>query len=86
MLDIARCLYTLRTGKIIAKTAAAGWALENNLCPFPDVLETALKIRKNPLEYKDNKQALDYAETLADSVQCFAGVLEDALKEIEHDG
>ena len=51
MLDIARCLYTLRTGKIIAKTAAAEWALENNLCPIPDALKTALQVRKAPLEY-----------------------------------
>lgn len=80
-LDIARCLYTLHTGKIIAKTAAADWALENNLCPVPDVLKTALKVRKVPLEYKNNEQALDYAETLADSIQSFADVLENALKE-----
>lgn len=81
LLDIARCLYTLHTGKIIAKTAAADWALENNLCPVPDVLKTALKVRKVPLEYKNNKQALDYAETLADPIQSFADVLENALKE-----
>lgn len=81
LLDIARCLYTLHTGKIIAKTAAADWALENNLCPVPDVLKTALKVRKVPLEYKNNEQALDYAETLADPIQSFADVLENALKE-----
>lgn len=80
MLDIARCLYTLRTGKIIAKTAAAEWALENNLCPVPDVLKTALQVRKAPLEYKNNKQVLDYAESLADPIQGFADVLEDELK------
>lgn len=83
LLDIARCLYTLRTGKIIAKTAAADWALENNLCPVPDALKTALKVRKDPLEYKNNKQTLDYAETLADSIQGFADVLESELKRLE---
>ena len=31
MLDISRCLYTLRTGRIIAKTAAGEWALAENL-------------------------------------------------------
>ena len=41
MLDIARCIYTLRTGKIIAKTDAADWALESNLCPDPDALRIA---------------------------------------------
>lgn len=84
MLDIARCLYTLRTGKIIAKTAAADWALENNLCPAPDVLKTALQVRKAPLEYK-NQQVLEYVESLADPIQRFADVLEDELKRIEYD-
>ena len=83
MLDIARCLYTLRTGKIIAKTAAAEWALENNLCPVPDILKTALQVRKAPLEYKNSNQALDYAESLADPIQSFADVLEDELKRLE---
>lgn len=85
MLDIARCLYTLRTGKIIAKTAAAEWALENNLCPVPDVLKTALQVRKAPLEYKNHKQTLDYAESLADPIQGFADILEDELKGLEYD-
>jgi len=44
---------------------AAEWALENKLCPDPDVLKYVLKVRKSPLEYKDDKQIFDYAETLA---------------------
>lgn len=51
LLDIARCLYTLCTGKIIAKTAAADWALENDLCPVPDALKIAVKARRNPCIY-----------------------------------
>lgn len=81
LLDIARCLYTLRTGKIIAKTAAADWAIENNLCPVPDALKIAVKVRRAPLEYKDDKQTLDYAETLVEPIQRFADVLENELKE-----
>ncbi len=84
MLDIARCLYTLRTGKIIAKTAAADWALENNLCPAPDILKIALQVRKAPLEYKNNKQVLKYAESLANPIQDFADILEGELKRFEH--
>ena len=83
LLDIARCLYTLRTGKIIAKTAAAEWALENNLCPVPDVLKFAVKVRRNPLIYKAEKQMLDYEETLAEPIQRFADVLEKELERIE---
>lgn len=79
MLDIARCIYTLRTGKIIAKTNAAEWALENNLCPDPDALRFALKVRRSPLEYKDDKETFDYAETLAKPIQRFADVLEKEL-------
>ncbi len=80
MLDIARCIYTLRTGKIIAKTDAAEWALENNLCPDPDALRFALKVRRSPLEYKDDKETFDYAETLAEPIQRFADILEKELR------
>ena len=48
LLDIARCIYTLRTGKIISKTAAGEWALQNCLFHNITALETALEVRKNP--------------------------------------
>lgn len=80
MLDIARCIYTFRTGKIIAKTEAAKWALTNHLCPDPNALTTALKVRRNPLKYRNDKETFDYAETLADPIQRFADVLEKELE------
>ena len=80
LLDIARCIYTLRTGKIIAKTKAAEWALENNLCPDVHALTTAWNVRRNPLRYRDEKEILDYAETLGEPVQRFADVLEEELR------
>ena len=83
MLDIARCIYTLRTGKIIAKTDAAEWALENNLCPDSDALRYALKVRRKSLEYKDDKQTFDYAETLAEPIQRFENVLVKELNAIK---
>ena len=79
MLDIARCIYTLRTGRIIAKTEAAEWALENELCPDADALKITLEVRRNPLKYKDDKEIFDYAETLAGPIQRFADVLEKEL-------
>lgn len=79
MLDIARCIYTLRAGKIIAKTATGEWALENKLCSDPDALEIVLKVRKNPLILKEDETYLDYAETLAGPIQRFADVLEREL-------
>ncbi len=89
LLDIARCVYTIRTGRIIAKTAAAEWALENNLCPDADALQYVLRVRRNPLKYKEDKHIFDYAETLAVPIQRFADVLEYELrqaKEIAHGG
>ena len=79
LLDIARCLYTIKTGKIISKTAAGEWALRNNLCPVSEALKIAVKVRKNPLVYKYEKEILDYAQTLAEPIQRFADVLENEL-------
>ncbi len=76
MLDISRCLYTLRTGKIIAKTAAGEWALREGLCPTPDTLEYALKVRRSPWLYKEDEKALEYAGTINGDIQQYADVLE----------
>jgi len=78
-LDISRCIYTLKTGKIISKTDAGKWALKNNICPDKTVLKTVLKIRKNPLKYKFDNSIMDYAETLGKSVQKYADILESYL-------
>ena len=53
--------------------------MENNLCSDPDALEFALKVRRNPLDYKENRQVFDYAETLAEPIQRFADILEKEL-------
>lgn len=83
LLDIARCIYTLRTGRILAKTAAAEWALENGLCPDADALQYALRVRRAPLKYKDDPATLDYAEALAGPIQRFADVLEQELTQAQ---
>lgn len=83
LLDISRCLYTLRTGRILSKTKAAEWALQNNLCPDVHALTTALDVRKCPLKYRDDQETFDYAETLGEPVQRFADVLEKELNAIE---
>lgn len=80
LLDIARGLYTLRTGKIITKTAAGEWALEKDLCPTPDALTAALNVRRNPWVSVEEPETLDVAETLAEPIQRFADVLEQELK------
>ena len=78
-MDIARCIYTLRTGQIISKTAVGKWALEQQLCPTPEALTKALTVRRNPLCYQNDSEIWDYAETLGDDIQKFADVLEEEL-------
>lgn len=80
MLDIARCLYTLETGKIIGKTSAGEQALENNLCSDSSVLEKVIEIRKEPLHFKNDESTKQWLETLGPSIQCFADVLEKGIK------
>lgn len=55
------------------------WSTTYPSCPDPDALSYALKVRRSPLEYKDDKETFDYAETLAESVQRYADVLEKEL-------
>lgn len=82
LLDISRCLYTLQTGKIISKTVAAEWALQEHLCPDASALRKALEIRKKPMDYIKDSSIFDYAETLGESIQRYADVLEFQLNKI----
>ena len=79
LLDISRCIYTLRTGKIIAKTKAGEWALENGLCPDASALQTALRVRKEPRQFEENESLRKYAENLGNIIQAYADVLEKGL-------
>ncbi len=78
LLDIARGLYTLATGRMTTKTAAAQWALDERLCPCPGELSMALALRRNPTMI-EGEQVLDFALTLTKAIQAFADVLEAAL-------
>lgn len=79
LLDIARCIYTLRTGEIIAKTAAGEWALQNGICPVPDALRGAVEVRKAPAARMAQEETLREAERLGPYIQRFADVLEQEL-------
>ena len=79
LLDISRCIYTLRTGKIIAKTKAGEWALENGLCPDVTALQTALLVRNNPLRFERDETLQHYTESLGNAVHAYADVLEKEL-------
>lgn len=83
MLDIARCLYTLRHETLISKTKAGIWALEQHLCPEPVQMERTLAIRQNPSEALKSPSVATWLKSLGPSVQMFADVLEKELKEIE---
>lgn len=79
LLDISRCIYTLRTGRIIPKTAAGEWALRESLCPCRDDLAKAVMIRREPGRYLNDESVFNYAETLGNNVQRYADVLEIEL-------
>ena len=79
LLDIARCIYTLRYHDIISKTKAGEWALKKKLCPEEDQLCYSLQIRYKPLEYKENLEVKEWLSSLGTSVQLFADVLEREL-------
>ncbi len=80
LLDIARGIYTLQTGKIIPKTKAGEWALEKQICPIPKTLSKAVQVRKNPQDYINDNTFWDWTETLGDEIQKFADVMEDEIK------
>jgi hypothetical protein len=75
LLDIARGIYTVHTGKIIAKTAAADWVLKQNLCPDADALHRAINVRREPTKYTKDDKAVDNTV-----IQRFANVLEAEIK------
>ena len=77
LLDISRCLYTLETGGIIAKTAAGDWVLERGLCPVPGTLREALAVRRCPEAFHTDAEVRRRAAQLGDEVpavrECFGG-------------
>lgn len=83
LFDIARCIYTIRTGKIIAKTCALEWALDQQICPNIDLAQKALEIRKNPMLFDGQEKFMLWFESLGDDVQKFADRLEFELENKE---
>ncbi len=80
LLDISRCIYTLRTGRVIAKTAAGEWALANGLCPDPAALQTAVRLRYEPERFQKEPELRTYAASLGDTVRQYADVLQTELE------
>lgn len=79
LLDIARCIYTLRYNDIIAKTRAGLWALEEHIFPDETPLKKTIEIRQQPTYYKDSAETKRWLKSLGPVVQRFADVLEHEL-------
>ncbi|MBR6187329.1 MAG: nucleotidyltransferase domain-containing protein [Clostridia bacterium] len=79
LMDIARCVYTLRCHGVIAKTQAGIWALENHIFPDEAPLCKALEIRRDPLAYKDRVDVQIWLSSLGPTVQRYADTLEKEL-------
>ena len=82
LLDIARCIYTLRHNDVIAKTQAGIWALEEHLFPDGTPLLKTIEIRRHPLLFKDREDIKLWLKGLGPVVQNYADVLEQELQNI----
>ena len=82
LLDIARCIYTLRHHDVIAKTQAGIWALEEHLFPDETPLRKTIEIRQHPLFFKDREDIKLWLKGLGPVVQNYADVLEQELQSI----
>ncbi len=79
LLDIARCIHTLRYHDVIAKTQAGFWALKEHLFDDERPLKKALEIRQNPDAYKDKEDVKQWLRSLGSAVQQYADTLEQEL-------
>ncbi len=81
LLDLARCVYTLRYHKVIGKTQAGIWALENHVFPDEAALRKTLMIRKDPIRYRNCPEIRTWLKSLGPTVQRCADVLGKELEE-----
>lgn len=81
LLDIARCIYTLRRSDVIGKTQAGEWALSEHLFPEEAALSRTLQIRRDPLAYRDDPAVKAWLRNLGPTVQRYADILEKELSQ-----
>lgn len=79
LLDIARCIYSLRYNDVISKTQAGIWALNVKLFEDEKPLQKALEIRKNPMASKNSEEIKTWLRELGPVVQQYADVLDKEL-------
>ena len=79
MLDIARCVYTLRFNDVVGKTQAGEWALDKHLFENEEPMKRALLIRRDPIRYRDDPDTRAWLRSLGPIIQQYADVLEKEL-------
>ena len=79
LLDIARCIYTLKYNDIIGKTQAGIWALNEHIFSDEEPMRKTLKIRRQPIKYKYRDDIKLWLSNLGPTVQQYADVLETEL-------
>lgn len=79
LLDIARCIYSLRYNDVISKTQAGIWALNEKLFEDEKPLQKALEIRKNPIAFQNSEEIKTWLRELGPVVQQYADVLDKEL-------
>ena len=86
LLDIARCIYTLRTGDVGSKTQAGIRALEEHLFPDEGPLRKTIEIRQDPQAFRDRDDVKQWLKGLGPVVQKYADVLEAELRSVSAGG
>ena len=79
LLDICRCIYTLRNNDVISKTQAGIWALQEHIFPDEEPLKKTIEIRKEPMAYKNRGDIQQWLKGLGPVVQQYADALEREL-------
>ena len=79
LLDIARCVHTLRYHDVISKTQAGLWALSEHLFEDEEPMKRTLEIRQDPMAFKDRDDVKEWLKGLGPVVQRYADVLEKEL-------
>ena len=80
LLDIARCVYTLRYHDVISKTQAGLWALSEHLFEDEEPMKRTLEIRQKPMAFKDRDDVKEWLKGLGPVVQRYADVLKKELR------
>ena len=82
LLDIARCIYTLRFDDVISKTQAGLWALNEHLFSEETPLRKTVEIRQHPLSFKERDDIKRWVKNLGSVIQQYADVLEHELQSV----